>query len=241
MENENNDSINPEMDRETKYYNYKKSRMDEENKERTEHNEYVSKIRNYTFENNLTEIKDYLTEKYKELLPPYTKEEVDKWNFVHLIPKDLYLYLTNISRKIYTHISNEKIITEKTFDSQQDYYEDCTYGYYERETEEYKTFINNHNTLIKTQLFISYDYIEDFKGDRYYLSSDNIITCVDNHNDKIHIKSSFADFLYDNNNLEYRKLHEIETYDPHLGLKCFARTYNFLRIINGMPGLSYSS
>ncbi len=124
----------------------KKSKIDVENEKITKHNAKVSRIRN-----DLMELKNYLIEIHGEILPPYTKEEVDKWNYVHLIPKDLYVYLTNISRKIY--IFDTIILTETSFVEQQ------------KEKDEEENIDDeqiNINKIIETQLQISSKYVDEY-------------------------------------------------------------------------------
>lgn len=240
-ENEENNQNDEKPDTE-------RSKMDKENDKINQHNEEVARIRNNPFENNLGEIKNRLTQKHGKLLPPYTTEEVDKWNFVHLIPKDFYLYLTNISRKVY--IYNDKpviniddngneyftdrdknlIIDENSFDKQQRNYnpDDSDDPYDSDDSDDDDSFNERHNQIIRTQLKIAYRYSEDYDSDEYYLSPDNIITRVDS---VIRIKSSFTDFLYDNMGLEYRTLYTPETYRSPLEI--YAMNYNFLRIMSG--------
>ncbi len=223
--------------------------MDRKNEEITKHNEKVSRIRNNSFENNLTEIKNHLIKKYKELLPPYTKEEVDKWSFVHLIPNDLYLYLTNISRRIYIHDDyrnnysyNNLTITEKTFDQQQgdiDENDDPDLN----DSEQIRYNIERYNTILKTQLQISRYYYDDSRDDKYYISPDNIVTCVDCDNTydndyryRFNVLSSFTDFLYDNIGFKYRKLYTEDTYISDLEI--YAINYNFMMMT--FFGKSYS-
>lgn len=213
------------MDIENKIKN-QKSELDIANEKIIKHNDKVSRIRN-----NLTELKDYLIEKHGELLPAYTKEEVDKWNYVHLIPKDLYIYLTNISRKIYIHYSI--ILTETSFDEQQE------------EKDEFGNISDNQiniNKIIETQLQISSKYEDEYVNDKYYLSPDNIITRIDYSEyryGEINVGGSFNNFLYDNIGLDYRKLYTDETYTPITQI--YASNYNFLRIMSGLQGLSYAT
>lgn len=197
----------------------KKSKMDVENEKITKHNAKVSRIRN-----DLMELKNYLIEIHGEILPPYTKEEVDKWNYVHLIPKDLYVYLTNISRKIY--IFDTIILTETSFDEQQ------------KEKDEEENIDDeqiNINKIIETQLQISSKYVDEYINETYYLSPDNIITCIDYseyHYGEINVGGSFNNFLYNNIGLYYRKLYTDETYIPRI--YTYASNYNFLRIMSGL-------
>ncbi len=213
---------------------YKLEQMNSENDLIREHNEKVTKIRNNSFENNLTEIKKYYSDIHGELIEPYSIEEINKLSYFNKLPQDLYLYLTNVSRKIYT--LDGHIITEL---NDEDWEDD------EIENEDKK--IHNERQLVrKTQLKISSKQDEYDNCYSHYLSfDDNKISEISDSYDTLPyiIFDSFTEYIYDNMRLKLQKLYTMETYEAEIQakMKIWAFSYNCLRIMSGLEGVNYDS
>ena len=225
--------------------NYELLELKKRNEIITDHNKKVENFIKNGFENNLAEIKDSYVKKYGEIDLPYTEEEINKWSWVNLIPRKLYLYLTNISRTMYTLEQNKYGLYT---------IEETSYDEGIADMKEYmEEYMNNIETNIdadvdakrlkvrQTHLKIS-EYYDEFDNNReHYLSLETgEITELYYSEMPRKLFDSFDEYIYNDIGMTYKKL-----YKPgdkiYTELEMFAHNYNVLRAMSGQPVSRYES
>jgi hypothetical protein len=224
---------------------YKLSELQKINEIITEQNNKVENFIKNGFENNLAEIKDFYVKKYKEIDLPYTEEEINKWSWVKLIPRNLYLYLTNISRTLYTLEINKYglyTIEETSYDEGiADMKE-----YMKEYMEDIETNIDANNDAeilrVKQTHFQISAYSDEYDNNReHYLSLETgEITELHYSDMPRKLFDSFDEYIYNDIGIAYQKIYK--TGDKiYTELEWFALTYNALRAMSGLPSLRYES
>jgi hypothetical protein len=224
---------------------YKLSELQKRNEIITEQNNKVENFIKNGFENNLAEIKDLYVKKYKEIDLPYTEEEINKWSWIKLIPRKLYLYLTNVSRTLYTlEINNYGLYTieETSYDEgiadMKEYMEDI-----ETNIDANNDADNDAEILRvkQTHLKIS-EYYDEYDNNReHYLSLETgEITELHYSDMPRKLFDSFDEYIYNDIGIAYQKLYKPED-KIYTELERFVLAYSALRALSGLPGLRYES